>query len=89
MAALLLIPGRNHRLIKWVALVAALASLAFSVLVMVGYDPAGAEFQFREDIPWIDAFGIRYTLGPDYRAIFDDAGFCFTEAEDITAADPA
>ena len=26
---------------------------------------AGPEFQFREDIPWIDAFGIRYTLGVD------------------------
>ena len=64
-AALLLIPGRNHRLINWVALLAALASLGLQRPAMVGYDPAGAEFQFREDIPWIDAFGIRYTLGVD------------------------
>ncbi|HEY7451297.1 MAG TPA: NADH-quinone oxidoreductase subunit M [Candidatus Limnocylindria bacterium] len=63
-AVLLLIPGKNHRLIRWVALLAALASLGFSLLLTT-YDPAGAEFQFREDIPWIDAFGIRYTLGVD------------------------
>jgi NADH-quinone oxidoreductase subunit M len=61
---LLLVPGKNHRLIRWVALLAALASLGFSLL-LTSYDPAGAEFQFREDIPWIDAFGIRYTLGVD------------------------
>ncbi|HEX2844061.1 MAG TPA: NADH-quinone oxidoreductase subunit M [Candidatus Limnocylindria bacterium] len=62
--ALLLIPGGNHRLIRWVALIAALASFAFS-LVLLGYDPAGAEFQYREDLPWIEAFGMRYTLGVD------------------------
>ena len=62
--AVLLVPGSNHRAIRWVALVAALVSLAWS-LVLVGYDPAGTEFQFREDIPWIDAFGMRYTLGVD------------------------
>jgi hypothetical protein len=27
--------------------------------------------------------GIRHTLGPDYRTVFEDTGFCFTEAEDI------
>ena len=62
--ALLLIPGGNHRLIRWVALIASLVSFAFS-LVLLGYDPAGAEFQYREDLPWIEAFGMRYTLGVD------------------------
>jgi NADH-quinone oxidoreductase subunit M len=61
---LLFVPGGNHRLIRWVALLASLASFAFS-LMLVGYDPAGAEFQFREDLPWIEAFGMRYTLGVD------------------------
>ena len=61
---LLAVPGDNHRLIRWVALLAALASFGFS-LALVGYDPGGVEFQFREDIPWIDAFGMRYTLGVD------------------------
>jgi NADH-quinone oxidoreductase subunit M len=62
--ALLLVPGDNHRAIRWIALLASLVSFAFSLLLL-GYDPAGAEFQFREDLPWIEAFGMRYTLGVD------------------------
>jgi len=62
--ALLLVPGHNHRAIRWIALLASLASFAFSLLLL-GYDPAGAEFQFREDLRWIEAFGMRYTLGVD------------------------
>jgi NADH-quinone oxidoreductase subunit M len=61
---LLLVPGDNHRLIRWVALLAALASFGFS-LALIGYDPEGVEFQFREDLPWIEAFGMRYTLAVD------------------------
>jgi NADH-quinone oxidoreductase subunit M len=62
--ALLLVPGDNHRAIRWIALIASLASFGFSLLLL-GYDPGGAEFQFREDLPWIEAFGMRYTLGVD------------------------
>ena len=62
--ALLFVPGSAHRLIRWIALVAALASFGFSV-ALLGYSPEGAEFQFREDLPWIAAFGMRYTLGVD------------------------
>jgi len=61
---LLLVPGDNHRAIRWIALLASLVSFALSLLLL-GYDPAGAEFQFREDLPWIEAFGMRYTLGVD------------------------
>ncbi|HEX7172371.1 MAG TPA: NADH-quinone oxidoreductase subunit M [Candidatus Limnocylindria bacterium] len=61
---LLLIPGTKHRAIRWAALLASLVSFAFS-LTLLGYDPAGAEFQFNEDLPWIEAFGMRYTLGVD------------------------
>ena len=63
-AVLLLIPGTNHRAIRWIALVFALGSLGFS-LALLGYDPHGAEFQFREDLSWIPAFGMRYTVGVD------------------------
>jgi NADH-quinone oxidoreductase subunit M len=63
-ALILLVPGDNHRLIRWIALLASLASLAFS-LNLLGYKPDGAEFQFREDVSWIAAFGMRYTLGVD------------------------
>ncbi|MGH2445454.1 MAG: NADH-quinone oxidoreductase subunit M [Candidatus Limnocylindria bacterium] len=61
---LLFVPGRQHAAIRWIALAAALASFGFSLL-LIGYDPAGSEFQFREDLPWIEAFGMRYTLGVD------------------------
>jgi NADH-quinone oxidoreductase subunit M len=63
-ALILLVPKDNHRLIRWVALLASLTSLGFS-LYLLGYKPDGAEFQFREDISWISAFGMRYTLGVD------------------------
>jgi NADH-quinone oxidoreductase subunit M len=63
-ALILFMPHDNHRAIRWIALLAALASLGFS-LYLLGYQPDGAEFQFREDISWIAAFGMRYTLGVD------------------------
>jgi NADH-quinone oxidoreductase subunit M len=62
--ALIAIPGENHRAIRGVALLAALASLGFS-LALLGYRTDGAEFQFLEDYTWIPAFGMRYTLGVD------------------------
>jgi NADH-quinone oxidoreductase subunit M len=62
--ALLLLPGDAHRAIRWVALLAALASLFFS-LVLLGYDTGGPEFQFREEVEWIPAFGMGYRMGVD------------------------
>jgi NADH-quinone oxidoreductase subunit M len=61
---ILFVPKDNHRLIRWIALLAALASLGFS-LSLLGYKPDGPEFQFREDLSWISAFGMRYTIGVD------------------------
>jgi NADH-quinone oxidoreductase subunit M len=58
------VPGTNHALIRWIAVIAALVSFGLS-LALLGYDPNGAEFQFREDLPWIEAFGMRYTMGVD------------------------
>ncbi|HTE65949.1 MAG TPA: NADH-quinone oxidoreductase subunit M [Candidatus Binatia bacterium] len=63
-ALILFVPRDNHRAIRWIALLASLASLGFS-LYLLGYQPDGAEFQYREDISWISAFGMRYTLGVD------------------------
>ncbi len=62
--ALVLLPGDNHRAIRWVALLAALASFFFS-MVLLGYDTGGSEFQFREEVEWIPAFGMGYRLGVD------------------------
>jgi NADH-quinone oxidoreductase subunit M len=62
--AVVLVPGHNHRLIRWVALIAALASLAAS-LVLMGFQAGGDEFQYRESLEWIPSFGINYLLGVD------------------------
>ena len=62
--ALLLVPGDRHRAIRWIALLASLVSLGLSLLLL-GYEPDGAEFQFREDLEWIPAFGMGYRLGVD------------------------
>ncbi len=62
--ALIAIPGDNLRAIRWVALLAALVSFGFS-LVLIGYRVGGPEFQFTEDVSWIGAFGMRYSLGVD------------------------
>ena len=61
---LLFVPASNQRAIRWLALLAALVSFALS-LVLLGYDPGGSEFQYREDLEWIAFFGMRYTLGVD------------------------
>ncbi|MDQ3149142.1 MAG: NADH-quinone oxidoreductase subunit M, partial [Chloroflexota bacterium] len=61
---LLLVPGTNHRAIRWVGLLSAVGSFAFSLLLL-GYEAGGSEFQFREDLAWIDSFGMRYTVGVD------------------------
>ena len=61
---LLVVPSSAHRAIRWIALGTALLSFGLSLLLL-GYDPAGAEFQFRENLPWIEFFGISYTLGID------------------------
>ena len=61
---LLFVPGTNHRAIRWIALATVLVTFALS-LGLLGYDPGGSEFQFREDLPWIDAFGMRYSMGVD------------------------
>ena len=61
---LLLVPGDRHRAIRWIALLAALATTGFSLLLL-GYQAGGDEFQFREEIEWIPAFGMGYRLGVD------------------------
>ena len=58
------VPADNRRLVRWIALIAALASFGFS-LALLGYQTSGAEFQYHEDLSWIPAFGMRYTVGVD------------------------
>ncbi|MGW0157712.1 NADH-quinone oxidoreductase subunit M [Mycobacterium sp. NPDC003323] len=50
---------------RWAALAVSLAVLAIAALLAVRFDPAGAQFQFVEDYPWIPSFGTGYILGLD------------------------
>ncbi|MBI4266496.1 MAG: NADH-quinone oxidoreductase subunit M [Acidobacteria bacterium] len=57
--------GRRNGAIRWLTLAVSLATLAVTAAVWAGFDPAVAEFQFVERVPWIPAFGIDYSLGVD------------------------
>jgi NADH-quinone oxidoreductase subunit M len=50
---------------RWLALAAALATLALSVPLWVGFDSGTAALQFTEKLPWIPRFHADYALGVD------------------------
>ena len=56
-------------LARGTALVFALAAWVVSLVMLVGFDPNLAGFQFRESVPWIPDFGISYTVGADGLAV--------------------
>lgn len=67
-AALLLVvltPGRNAGAIRAISAIAGLATVVLSVAVWVAYDGAGPQYQFVQNMPWVEAFGIHYHLGVD------------------------
>ena len=68
-AVIIAMPGRQRQLAKWLGLTVALAVLAVSMVVTVGFHPGGAPFQFVESHSWIPAFGAGYTLGVDGIAV--------------------
>ncbi len=51
--------------VRWLSLIIALATLAVSFVLMRGFDGSQYAMQFYEQIPWIDAFNIYYSLGVD------------------------
>jgi NADH-quinone oxidoreductase subunit M len=57
--------GRRNGLIRWLALGISLAVFAVTLMLWYYFDPASAEFQFVERVPWIPAFGIEYFIGID------------------------
>ena len=61
----MLLPAARRALAKWVALGVSLAVLAVTVVVAVGFDPGGEQFQFVESHTWIPSFGTGYLLGID------------------------
>jgi len=48
-----------------VALTTALLTWIVSLLLLIGYSPTSAPFQFEEQLDWIPVFGIQYKLGMD------------------------
>ncbi len=65
--ALVLATGsdRNAPMARMLALAGALAGLIVALPLYTGFNEATAAMQFRENLPWVSAFHIRYTLGVD------------------------
>jgi NADH-quinone oxidoreductase subunit M len=65
--ALLLAIGRDEqaRAVRWLALVAAVASFLVTLPLITGFDTSTAAMQFVEKQPWIERFAINYHLGVD------------------------
>ena len=61
--AVILLPSKA--LAKYAALGVSLLVLVLAAVLAVQFDPAGAQFQFVEDYPWIPTFGTGYILGLD------------------------
>ena len=64
---LLLALGRDEQVhaVRWMALIAAIASFAVTLPLISGFDTTTAAFQFVDNLPWIERFNIRYHLGVD------------------------
>ena len=63
----LLALGRDDQanVVRWIALVGALLSLAVTVPLYTGFELGTAAMQFVEKMPWIGRFNIHYHLGVD------------------------
>jgi NADH-quinone oxidoreductase subunit M len=62
------LPNSRIKAIKWIALVAALASFIISMIVFITFDRSAAavgKMQFEEMISWIPAINVNYHLGVD------------------------
>jgi NADH-quinone oxidoreductase subunit M len=63
----LLATGRdeNAHAVRWLSLVAAIASFVVTLPLVAGFDVGSAAMQFEEKLPWIERFNINYQLGID------------------------
>jgi NADH-quinone oxidoreductase subunit M len=64
-ALLLFVSQRQTTLIRWIANIVAFLGFVVSLPLWFAYDPAGAQFQFVERMPWIPSIGAEYFLGVD------------------------
>jgi NADH-quinone oxidoreductase subunit M len=65
-AALLLFVNRRYEnAIRWIANIFGVAGFLVSIPLWFWFNPAGPQFQFIEQTPWIPAIGAQYHLGVD------------------------
>ncbi len=59
--------GRQPRagVVRWIALIAALASLAVTLPLIGGFDRGTGAMQFQEKFGWIERFNVHYHVGID------------------------
>ena len=64
---LLLALGRDSQAggVRWIALIAAVASLVATLPLIGGFDTGTAAMQFQEKLGWIERFNVNYHLGVD------------------------
>jgi NADH-quinone oxidoreductase subunit M len=64
---LLLAAGRDEhaKVVRWVALLGALAAFLVTIPLATGFDLSTPTMQFVENLPWIDRFNVHYHLGVD------------------------
>src|SRR5712691_13503806 len=65
MAAILCLPARAHRAIRWTGVAATVPPLVLAVWLLAHFDPNAPGFQFVRRGAWIPAFGIDYFVGLD------------------------
>ncbi|WP_197380662.1 NADH-quinone oxidoreductase subunit M [Mycolicibacterium mengxianglii] len=64
-AIIVVMPATARGFVKYAGIAVSLGVLAVAVVLAVHFDPAGAQYQFVEDHPWIPSFGTGYILGLD------------------------
>ncbi|WP_366921649.1 NADH-quinone oxidoreductase subunit M [Metallumcola ferriviriculae] len=62
---IILIPEKEDLTIKITAAVATFVALALSIYAFIAYDRSLGGLQFTQSIPWVDSFGIAYSVGVD------------------------
>ncbi|MFT3905233.1 MAG: NADH-quinone oxidoreductase subunit M [Steroidobacteraceae bacterium] len=60
-----LLGDKHARVARWLALLTTLATFALSIPLYAGFNPATAQFQFVERLPWIVQWHSDYALGID------------------------
>ena len=50
---------------RWIALAATMVELVLAILIIVGFDPDNADFQFVERHQWMPSLNIQYLVGVD------------------------